>query len=280
MLIAESQSLDVCRNLAIEEYLLDHVVDHGPALFLWRSECAVVIGKNQNPWRECQLDRMRADGVPLARRISGGGTVYHDRGNLNYCVIVNRTAYRKEQAYDMVLGALRTFGIHAEVIGKSSLGVNGRKFSGNAFCFRKGRALHHGTLLLDTDLDRLNRYLGPTLDGIETRAVTSVPAEVMNLGLGVEEAIRALERSFCSLYGNGELNRWPEAHLDQEVIEPLFARQVSDEWRYGATPRFSVKQEGSLLQVEHGEVVRAEGNSAMWLGKPFKDVAHSWKVPD
>ncbi|MEN8255735.1 MAG: hypothetical protein ABFR33_09740, partial [Verrucomicrobiota bacterium] len=90
MLIVESQSLDVHRNLAIEECLMEQVVDQGPVLFLWRSDCAVVMGKNQNPWRECRLDLMRDESVPLARRISGGGTVYHDAGNLNYCVVVDR----------------------------------------------------------------------------------------------------------------------------------------------------------------------------------------------
>ena len=83
MLIVESQSLDVYRNLAIEEYQMEHATEHGPVLFLWQSDCAVVAGKNQNPWRECRLDLMREEGVPLARRISGGGTVYHDAGNLN-----------------------------------------------------------------------------------------------------------------------------------------------------------------------------------------------------
>ena len=275
MLIVESQSLDVYRNLAIEEYLMEHVVDRGPVLFLWRSDCAVVMGKNQNPWRECRLDRMRDEGVSLARRISGGGTVYHDQGNLNYCVIVDRTKYRKDQAYEMVLKALETFEIRAEMTGKSNLSVDGRKFSGNAFCFRRGKALHHGTLLLDTRMEQMGRYLGSMFDQIETRAIPSIPSEVMNLGLGVKELSTVLLESFRSLYGGGEPIQWSEADLDEAVLRTLIERQISSDWKYGATPKFTVEQEGLSVEVEHGVVVRVDGRGAALQGKAFKDAAFS-----
>lgn len=233
----------------------------GPVLFLWQSESAVVMGKNQNPWRECRLDRMEADGVPLARRISGGGTVYHDVGNLNYCVIVDREAYQEEWAYEMVFQSLETFGIRAEKSGKSNLSVEGRKFSGNAFAFRKGRAMHHGTLLLHTDLKRLGHYLGSMIDGIETRAIASVPAHVMNLELGVEELSTALKTSFKARYGAGdETILWQEEQLDEVALQPLLHRQVSNNWKWGATPKFSVAHQGTQFEVVKGVVVSAEGN--------------------
>jgi len=276
MLIVESQSLDIHRNLAIEEYLMDRVAGRGPVLFLWRSDCAVVIGKNQNPWRECRLDLMRDEKVPLARRISGGGTVYHDAGNLNYCVIVDRTEYREAQAYEVVLNALETFGIRAEKTGKSNLSVDGRKFSGNAFCFRKGRALHHGTLLLNTDLEKLGRYLGSMLDGIQTRAIASVPAVVVNLELEVQEVSEALKGSFQSMYGNGRLASWPETGLDDAELLPLMEKQRSADWKYGATPRFVVEQKGLRLEVVKGAVVHAEDPDAeSRIGQPFFETAFS-----
>ena len=225
MLIFESQSLDVYRNLAIEEYLMDHVADRGPILFLWQSECAVVMGKNQNPWRECRLDLMEKERVPLARRVSGGGTVYHDAGNLNYCVITSREEYREEQAYEFVFQALDTFGIKAEKTGKSNLSVDGLKFSGNAFAFRKGRAMHHGTLLLDTDLVRLNRYLGSMVDGIETHAIASIPASVANLGIEKTALVVALRANFQKVYGESELQ---EGSLNSESLQEINARQRSD----------------------------------------------------
>ena len=270
MLIVESQGLDVYRNLAIEEYLMEWVADRGAVLFLWRSECAVVVGKNQNPWRECRLDLMRDEGVPLARRISGGGTVYHDAGNLNYCVIVDRLRYREEQAYEMVFQSLETLGVRAEKTGKSNLSVDGRKFSGNAFAFRKGRALHHGTLLLNTDLERLNRYLGSMSDHIETHAIASVPAEVANLGLDIKSVSGALKDGFRSLYGDGNMFQWSEADLDAVLLDILLERQISNGWKYGATPRFSLEANGLRVDVAKGMVENGEHG-----GRPFRDIAFS-----
>ncbi len=277
MLIVESQSLDIYRNLAIEEYLMEHATEHSSVLFLWRSNCAVVMGKNQNPWCECRLDRMHAEGVSLARRISGGGTVYHDAGNLNYCVIVDRTKYREERAYEMVFQALSRFSIRAEKTGKSNLSVDGLKFSGNAFCFRKGRALHHGTLLLNTDLERLNHYLGSLFARIETHAIRSTPAKVINLGLGVSEVSSALQDSFLSRYGKTDLVRWSEDELDQDRLESFTEKQSGDSWKYGATPKFVVEKNGVRLEIAKGEVIAAEGMGTKALfGQPFSEIAFSF----
>ena len=274
MLIVHSQSMDIYRNLAIEEYLMESVTDPGPILFLWRSECAVVVGKNQNPWRECRLDLMRDEGVPLARRISGGGTVYHDAGNLNYCVIVDRTQYREQQAFEMVVWALAPFGIRATRSGTSNLSVDGYKFSGNAFSFRKGRALHHGTLLLNTDLERLNRYLGSMFDGIETHAIRSVPADVVNLGLGMEEVSAALAKSFKEVYGPGGVEECDDASFDVVLLQPMTDRQRSEAWQLSATPRFQVELAGCRLDVVKGWVAEASGvNAAGLKGRAFADVA-------
>jgi lipoate-protein ligase A len=270
MLIFESQSLDVYHNLAIEEYLMDHVTTRGPILYLWRSECAVVMGKNQNPWRECRLDLMEKEGVPLARRISGGGTVYHDCGNLNYCIMTAREAYREEQAYQVVFQALETFGVHAEKTGKSNLSLNGLKFSGNAFAFRKGRAMHHGTLLLETDLERLNRYLGSMVDGIKTHAIASVPAQVMNLGLNRTDLMEALKSSFQVVYGNQTASMMTEPELDRAVVENLHLLQVSKGWKLDATPTFSVEYEGSVLQIRKGIV-----QNGPFSGRLFREIAFS-----
>jgi len=264
MLIVESHSLSIYRNLAIEEYLMEYSTE--PVLFLWRSDGAVVMGKNQNPWRECKLARMREDGIPLARRISGGGTVYHDEGNLNYCVIVARTEYREKQAYDMVIQALERLSICAEKTGQSNLSVNGLKFSGNAFCFRKGRALHHGTLLLNTNLEQLARYLGSSLHGIETHAIRSVPAKVANLNLGIESISTALIDGFQSLYSTGiPPKKLSDTSLLHNQLEPFLAKQKSPDWIYGATPRFSLKTQTLHLEITKGIVVSALGS----LAKPF-----------
>ncbi|MDF7809358.1 lipoate--protein ligase family protein [Pontiellaceae bacterium B12219] len=270
MLILESSTQDVYRNLAIEEYLMDHVTDQGPILFLWQSDCAVVLGKNQNPWQECRLDLMEKEQVPLARRVSGGGTVYHDAGNLNYCVITSRESYQEQQAYSLVFQALETFGITAEKTGKSNLSVDGLKFSGNAFAFRKGRAMHHGTLLLQTDLKRLNRYLGSMVDGIETHAIASVPARVTNLNLDKGALSDALKERFLAEYSDGSPVRWAENNLDESVLQSLYLRQNSDDWRFGGTPRFSVKAGDERLEISKGIIENGE-----FKGRRFKNIAFS-----
>ena len=277
MLIVESQSLDVHRNLAIEEYLMVHAASEGPVLFLWRSDCAVVMGKNQNPWRECRLDLMAADNVPLARRISGGGTVYHDAGNLNYCIIVDRRDYQEQQAYDLVIQALEPFGIRAERTGRSNLSMDGLKFSGNAFCFRGGRALHHGTLLLDADLARLNRYLGAVMDGIETHAIASVPAPVGNLQLDGAALSAMLIEQFRNRYGGGDPVRLTEEELDSQVLGALIRHQLSDAWRYGATPRFVLQHDGLRLEIVRNIVVGAQGrhDAKTLIDKHFSEIAFS-----
>jgi len=232
------------------------------------------MGKNQNPWRECQLGLMRDEGGPLARRISGGGTVYHDAGNLNYCVIVDRTQYREEQAYEMVFQALETLGIHAERTGKSNLSVGGLKFSGNAFCFRKGRALHHGTLLLNTDLKRLSRYLGSMFESIDTHAIRSIPANVTNLNLAGEAVAAALRKSFQSTYGGGRAVLLAEIELDSARLAEFSEKQSSDDWKYAATPRFAVEYQGRSLEVVKGVVVSSEGFT-QFLNTPFSITAFS-----
>ncbi len=277
MLIVESDSRNVYRNLAIEEYLMGHVVGQDPILFLWQGDCAVVMGKNQNPWRECRLDLMREEQVALARRISGGGTVYHDEGNLNYCVISDRRDYREDRVYEMVFGALEPFGIKAQRSGRSNLSVDGLKFSGNAFCFRGGRAMHHGTLLLNTDLERMGRYLGSMFDAIDTHAIASVPARVANLGLGIEAVAAALEQSFREQYPCRESIRLRAGSIDAKLLEPLMARQGSNEWIFLSTPRFLLRHGASTLDIRNGVVVCAEGDTSAegWLDKHFSEVAFS-----
>lgn len=263
MLIVSSSQTDIYRNLAIEEWLLDHAPEL-PVLFLCVNDPCVVIGKNQNPWRECRLSRMEKDDVPLARRISGGGAVYHDKGNLNVSVIVSRTSYKEQKQYELIFRALERFGIHGERMGKNSLAVGGLKFSGQAFCYRKNRVLHHGTLLVDADLHRLGRYLGPEIEGIETRAVASVPAKVMNLandarGLTIESLTTALKDIFKGMYGDdgvGELGG--DEIIPLTKLYSMAEKGTADEWKFCHTPRFAVNFDDRSIEVEKGRIVNLD----------------------
>lgn len=280
MLIVTTKKRDVYRNLAVEEWLLDNA-PRLPVLFLCVNDPCVVIGKNQNPWRECRLSRMEKEGVSLARRVSGGGAVCHDGGNLNLSVIVPRTRYVEEKQYELIFQALEPFGIRASRVRKNALVVEGLKFSGHAFCHRRNRTLHHGTLLVRADLDRLRRCLGPELEGIETRAVASVPAPVANLSqfapdLTVESLSVALMESFRRMYSSGcgmrdagrgtrdagRVEYWNDADVEKRAaaqLLPIMGRISSDDWKFGRTPPFEITLNGEHIRVEKGRVVNRPG---------------------
>lgn len=273
-LIVTTDQTDVFRNLAVEEWLLDHAEGRGPVLFLYVNSPCVVIGKNQNPWRECRLSLMEQEGVPLARRISGGGAVYHDQGNLNVSIIVPRTEYREEKQVELIFQTLEATALRHRVLsklGKTSLAIDGLKFSGQAFCFRRDHVLHHGTLLVNSDLNRLGRYLGPEVEGIETKAVVSVPSEVANLAsfvpeLTVQTLSAALIETFRKMYGNGRVEEWKNGRMEgwnggmvEAEILPLIERNHSKDWTLCHTPRFQLTLSGQTLDVEKGRIVNLEG---------------------
>ncbi len=277
MLIVTTDNRDIYRNLAVEEWLLDHAdrlrpeasprqVRRGPILFLCVNSPCVVIGKNQNPWKECRLSLMEKEGVPLARRISGGGAVYHDEGNLNFGVIVPRTEYREGKQYELIFQTLEKFGVKASKLRKNSLAVDGKKFSGQAFCFRGQHVLHHGTLLVNSDLDRLGRYLGSEIEGIQTKAVASVPSEVMNLadaapGITVEKLSDALIETFKGMYGkDGRSEEWKDENIPEAELFPTIGKISSNDWKLNHTPRFQVTINGQTLEVEKGLITNLAGN--------------------
>lgn len=267
MPIVTTEKHDVYRNLALEEWLLDHAPQL-PVLFLYVNDPCVVIGKNQNPWRECRLSQMEKEGVALARRISGGGAVYHDLGNLNVSVIVSRTEYVEEKQYELIFQCLEKFGIKSSKVRKNSLVVGDKKFSGQAFCHRRDRTLHHGTLLVNTDLDRLGRYLGPELDDIETKAIASVPAEVANLpGVTIETLSAALIETFRKEYGSrGVVESWGDVDIPESELLPIIEKNVSKDWKFFHTPRFEMMVNGEKVTVEKGRVLNREASLFLRTG--------------
>ena len=165
----------------MEERLLDTVQDGEATVYLWQNERTVVIGKNQNACAECNLTALREDGGRLVRRLSGGGAVYHDLGNLNFTFLSKAADENTGRNLEIIAGALHSFGLEPQKSGRNDLLLNGRKFSGNAFCTRKGNAYHHGTLMLNVDAERIERYLCVSSAKLEKHAVRSVRARVINL---------------------------------------------------------------------------------------------------
>jgi len=242
---ASSSSYDPWYNLAIEEYLLNHVAENEIILYLWQNDNTVVIGKHQNAWKECACKELEGEGGKLARRLSGGGAVYHDLGNLNFTFVMDRKLYDLERQLHVLLLAVRNLGIEAEFSGRNDLTVEGKKFSGNAFCFKSRSAYHHGTILVDTDMNRLARYLRVSKEKIASKGVDvkSVRSRVVNLArlnpeITIEAVRQSVKESFAQVYG--EYSREIQFDGDSEEILRLYQKYASWEWRYGETPDFDI----------------------------------------
>lgn len=233
-------------NLALDEYFLDHLSEDDFLLYFYINANAVIIGRNQNPWAECRLKAMEEDGVQLVRRITGGGAVFHDCGNLNFSFIAGEKRYDVERQFDLILRALQKLGIPCEFSGRNDLLSEGRKFSGNAFCTRKSIRQHHGTLLVSADLSRLNNYLSVDPRKLRAKGVKSVRSRVCNLSeiqpeLTTEALLEALKAAYRENYGEYRLIE--DGDIDAATLKTYIDKQKSDAWRLGNTPRFDAEIE-------------------------------------
>ncbi len=256
-------------NLALEEFLTLHAREGECILFLWQNRNTVVIGRNQNAWEECRVRTFRESGGYLARRLSGGGAVYHDLGNLNFSFAVRKADYDTVRQSEVILRAVRMLGIPAERTGRNDFEAEGRKFSGNAFYEQKGCCCHHGTLMMQVNLDRLEQVLTVPSAKLRSRGVSSVRARVVNLteyvpGLTREALETALVRAFEDVYGMPSEALEPE-RLDAEEIRRETERLSSDAWILGRRIPFTAALEerfswGGIrmeLSVQGGNVEEA-----------------------
>lgn len=237
---------DPWENLALEEYLFD-TQEAGATLYLWQNQNTVVIGRNQNAWKECRAELLERDGGRLARRSSGGGAVFHDLGNLNFTFLLPREDYDLTRQFSVIQRALSSFGVEAIASGRNDLVLTtGEKFSGNAFRFAGNTAMQHGTLLVDVDMDKLSRYLQPSKLKLQAKGVDSVRSRVKNLhevcpDIRVDSLGPALETAFQQEYGEAEL--WKLDDAGKMAVETIYEKNASWDWRYGKTPRFDVSLE-------------------------------------
>lgn len=235
-----SECNDPFENLGLEEYLLNNGVD-GVTMYLWQNDKTVVIGKCQNAFAECPPQKLSERGIKLARRSTGGGAVYHDLGNLNYSFIAPTGVYDTARQTAVVLKAVGSFGIRAEASGRNDLLANGKKFGGCAFLNKKDASLHHGTLLVSTDLKVMSEILSPSAEKLASNGVKSVRARVANLSeisprITVSALKDALIRSFREEYGEYEVF----SPRPREYSE--YAKKYAQyEWRFGRDPKLSTE---------------------------------------
>ena len=193
-------------NLAVESKLLDNFLPNTISLFLWKNKQTVVIGTNQNPYSECDVKSLLKEGGHLARRRTGGGAVYHDLGNLNFSFIADNNIYDVKKQMQVIQKALLNFNLETEVSGRNDITYQGRKFSGNAFAKTKYQGLHHGTILIKTDAERLQKYLKVKPAKLHKHGVKSVASRVINLSevadITSENIISHLIKAFEDIYQN------------------------------------------------------------------------------
>ena len=182
-----SPQYDPFLNRAVEQYLTEHQEEGVVTMYLWKNERTVVIGYNQNPFSECNVKLLLAEGGHLMRRGTGGGAVYHDLGNINFSFVADKDLYDVRRQLSVIQNALIAYGLKAEISGRNDLTCDGRKFSGNAFAKGKSNNLHHGTILIKTDGAMMQRYLIVDKAKLMKNGVQSVASRVVNLSELVPE---------------------------------------------------------------------------------------------
>lgn len=270
-------------NLAAEEALIHLPLTPLPSLFLWQNSPTVVIGRHQNPWKECDLTKMDSEKVTLARRYSGGGAVYHDPG-CSIFTFINRLGTVSDVSriidtnFDILVRSLKRLGFNVVRKGRNDLLVDGTtKISGSAFKQNSDVLVHHGTILVNTDLTKLSQYLTPSKLKMESKGISSVRARVANLAdispnnpVNHDMICDSLTSEFRNNYSCS--NTSPPELIDSTIIQnPIFqdhhGRLQNWSWRFGSSPEFSHCLETRIdgigcfdvhLQVNNGHVTKVK----------------------
>ncbi|MGP5192157.1 lipoate--protein ligase [Psychrobacter celer] len=238
-------------NLATEDWIFNTLNPDSHTLFLWRNSETVVIGRSQNPWVECKIDKMEADEVFLARRQSGGGAVFHDLGNTNFTFLSPKADYDQDANFTIIVNALKKLGIDAEQSGRNDMQVGDKKISGSAFKHASDRSFHHGTLLVNANMQKLGDYLNPHPLKLQAKGIKSVRSRVANLvefneDINHETLSNAIIEAFCEYYRDTDygdttpVEELDEASLAKQPTLNKYYQQMADwDWRFGKTPEFS-----------------------------------------
>lgn len=237
-------------NIALEAYAFRELLSEDEIFILWINEPAIIIGKHQNTIQEINKEYIDAHGIHVARRLSGGGAVYHDLNNLNYTIISNKS---EEGAFDFktfsqpVIETLADLGVKAEFTGRNDLEINGKKFCGNAQAYYKGRMMHHGCLLFDVDMTVLGDALKVGKDKIESKGIKSVRARVTNIIDELPEKITVNEFSDKILAKMKEtypdMTEYVLSEDELAKIQKSADEQFGNwDWVYGKAPEYTIER--------------------------------------
>lgn len=268
-------------NLALDEYAMRHINVDEDFFFLWQNEPSVIIGNNQNAQAEVNQEFIDANNINVARRVSGGGAVYHDFGNLNFTFIINvddpaKVNYKKY--VQPVIDALASMGIKAEASGRNDILIDGLKISGNAQRMANGKLMHHGTLIFDVDIEDMVAALNVDPDKIISKGVKSVRSRVTTIkehlpdGTTLEEFWDALHYYLSNEGKDAEIVLTDE---DYKEVEKMAKEKFSTwDWIYGASPEFNLRNSKRfaggnldvLMDVDKGGSIRSIRFMGDYLG--------------
>lgn len=238
-------------NLAIEEYMLQHFGEEETFLLFYINEPSIIIGRNQNTIEEINIDYVEENNIKVVRRLSGGGAVYHDEGNLNFSFITKddgESFHNFAKFTEPVVNALNKLGVPAELIGRNDLLVEGRKISGNAQFSTRGRMFSHGTLMFDSEIEHVVRALNVRKEKIESKGIKSIHSRVANVKEYLDEPMTMeefKETLLCSIFNVDHLEDVPRYELTEEdwaEIEKISNKRYKKwEWNYGRSPAYNVQ---------------------------------------
>lgn len=249
MLFVENNNTDPYQNHALEEWLMDHVDQD--CFMLWRNQKAILLGKNQNAYSEVNLEYAKEKQIKIVRRITGGGTVFTDEGNVMFTFI---SCKGKEQFADFlrftkpILAALNKMGVPAEFSGRNDLTINGKKFSGNAQCRYGDKLLHHGTLMYNANTGELAKALNVRAIKLRSKGVASVKSRVTNISdylndtMGIEQFRQNLFQRVFAETKDAVLFQLTEKQW-AEVRDKAYEKHAANEWIFGKNPAFEIQKE-------------------------------------
>ncbi|MBO4236064.1 MAG: lipoate--protein ligase [Firmicutes bacterium] len=280
MIYIESTSYNPYYNLALEEFVFSSMDPKEPYFMLWQNENTIVVGKYQNTNEEINQEAVDAQHMNVVRRLSGGGTVYHDEGNLNFTFIVNKG---NSPDFDFsifvvpIIDALRSLGVDAEFSGRNDITINGLKISGNSQYVKGGRVLHHGCIMLDSNLDKVKDALNVKEAKFESRSVKSVRSRITTINANAPRKIIMQEFKDAikkQVFKNEDVKQHFLTPEDERAVEKLMREKYETwEWNYGSNKKYSMRREKKFdtglvsvdMEVEHG-IIKDIGISGDFFG--------------
>lgn len=269
MYYIESPSNDPCFNLALEQYVFDSLDRKHSYFMLWQNDNSIIVGKHQNTIAEINESYVRERSIKVVRRLSGGGAVYHDMGNINFTFIADKDSelFDFSQFCMPLIRALESVGVDARINGRNDMTIDGKKFSGNSQYAKEGRIMHHGTVMYDSNLQTVAEALNVSKDKIESKGLKSVKSRVTNVRPYVKNDMETKQffgilKDF--MFKENNLVPYQLTAKDYRAVGALRQERYSTwAWNYGFSPKYTIEKKrriegcGSIevhMNVEAGKI--------------------------